>query len=84
MFSDLECDYINPIDLCNKLNQVLAHTGCFSFPPLTRRLWPLLFIPTTSVCVTREHRPRLPVTALPPLWPMDGVHSEFATGRVQR
>lgn len=22
MFSDLECDYINPIDLCNKLNQV--------------------------------------------------------------
>jgi len=20
MFSDLECDYINPIDLCNKLN----------------------------------------------------------------
>ena len=22
MFSDLETDYINPIDLCNKLNQV--------------------------------------------------------------
>lgn len=22
MFSDLECDYVNPIDLCNKLNQV--------------------------------------------------------------
>jgi hypothetical protein len=22
MFSDLECDFINPIDLCNKLNQV--------------------------------------------------------------
>ncbi|KAM0792730.1 hypothetical protein ACM66B_002508 [Microbotryomycetes sp. NB124-2] len=21
MFSDLECDYLNPIDLCNKLNQ---------------------------------------------------------------
>jgi uncharacterized membrane protein YfhO len=21
MFSDLECDYINPIDLCTKLNQ---------------------------------------------------------------
>jgi hypothetical protein len=20
MFSDLECDYINPIDLCNRLN----------------------------------------------------------------
>ena len=27
MFSDLECDYINPIDLCNKLNQV-----CISLP----------------------------------------------------
>ncbi|KAG8894624.1 hypothetical protein FRB99_001081, partial [Tulasnella sp. 403] len=30
MFSDLECDYINPIDLCNKLNsfvlpEMLAH-----------------------------------------------------------
>ena len=25
MFSDLECDYINPIDLCNKLNQVRMH-----------------------------------------------------------
>lgn len=22
MFSDLESDYVNPIDLCNKLNQV--------------------------------------------------------------
>ncbi|KAI9637212.1 cornichon [Dioszegia hungarica] len=37
MFSDLECDYINPIDLCNKLNQfvlpeMIAHaflTLCF-------------------------------------------------------
>jgi len=32
MFSDLECDYINPIDLCNKLNQfvlpeMIAHTA---------------------------------------------------------
>ncbi|CAG8719592.1 12724_t:CDS:2, partial [Acaulospora morrowiae] len=34
MFSDLECDYINPIDLCNKLNQfvlpeMLAHSFLF-------------------------------------------------------
>ena len=29
MFSDLECDYINPIDLCNKLNQVRIHTALF-------------------------------------------------------
>ncbi|KAI9592206.1 cornichon [Syncephalis fuscata] len=24
MFSDLECDYINPIDLCNRLNQFVV------------------------------------------------------------
>lgn len=24
MFSDLECDYINPIDLCDRLNQVIT------------------------------------------------------------
>ena len=29
MFSDLECDYINPIDLCNKLNQVRIHFAPF-------------------------------------------------------
>ena len=32
MFSDLESDYINPIDLCNKLNQVRGR--CISFQPL--------------------------------------------------
>jgi hypothetical protein len=26
MFSDLECDFINPIDLCNKLNQVSLYS----------------------------------------------------------
>jgi len=32
MFSDLECDYINPIDLCNKLNQfVLPENGAHAF-----------------------------------------------------
>lgn len=30
MFSDLECDYINPIDLCNKLNQVRIHFRLFT------------------------------------------------------
>lgn len=30
MFSDLECDYINPIDLCNKLNQVTLNTNCYA------------------------------------------------------
>ncbi|CAO3695193.1 unnamed protein product [Rhizopus stolonifer] len=32
MFSDLECDYINPINLCNKLNQfVLPEMGAHAF-----------------------------------------------------
>ncbi|QRV84091.1 ER-derived vesicles protein ERV14 [Ceratobasidium sp. AG-Ba] len=32
MFSDLECDYINPIDLCNKLNAfVLPEMGAHAF-----------------------------------------------------
>ncbi|CAH7686585.1 cornichon [Phakopsora pachyrhizi] len=32
MFSDLECDYLNPIDLCNKLNQfVLPEMGAHMF-----------------------------------------------------
>ncbi len=35
MFSDLECDYINPIDLCNKLNQVRLFCFCFLFGLLT-------------------------------------------------
>jgi hypothetical protein len=32
MFSDLETDYINPIDLCNKLNQVRARVSCTYAP----------------------------------------------------
>ncbi|POV95086.1 hypothetical protein PSTT_16476 [Puccinia striiformis] len=32
MFSDLECDYMNPIDLCNKMNQfVLPEMGAHMF-----------------------------------------------------
>ncbi|EIE91308.1 hypothetical protein RO3G_16019 [Rhizopus delemar RA 99-880] len=32
MFSDLECDYINPIDCCNRLNQfVLPEIGLQAF-----------------------------------------------------
>ncbi|KAJ3416826.1 Elongation of fatty acids protein 2 [Chytridiales sp. JEL 0842] len=42
MFSDLECDYINPIDLCNKLNQfVLPENFAHGF------LW-LMFLLTGS------------------------------------
>lgn len=37
MFSDLEIDYINPIDLCNKLNMVFVCDQCMvrcTCPPL--------------------------------------------------
>ena len=27
MFSDLQCDYINPVDLCNGLNMVRAEAA---------------------------------------------------------
>lgn len=40
MFSDLESDYINPIDLCNKLNQfVLPEYGAHAFLALLFLLW---------------------------------------------
>lgn len=28
MYSDLECDYINPIELCNKLNKYIVPEAC--------------------------------------------------------
>lgn len=39
MFSDLECDYINPIDLCNKLNQVCHYMKTLwdKFTQITRK-----------------------------------------------
>ncbi|KIO17822.1 hypothetical protein M407DRAFT_243889 [Tulasnella calospora MUT 4182] len=48
MFSDLECDYINPIDLCNKLNTfVLPEMGFHAFLTLCFLLsgqWTALFL----------------------------------------
>ena len=32
MYSDLECDYINPIDLCNRLNMyIVPEAGVHAF-----------------------------------------------------
>ncbi|KAI8815171.1 putative ER to Golgi transport-related protein [Cladochytrium replicatum] len=50
MFSDLECDYINPIDLCNKLNafvlpENIAH-GILWFAFLLNGSWIALLINT--------------------------------------
>lgn len=40
MFSDLECDYINPIDLCNKLNQVKEmDIGWYEYVVYFNTLW---------------------------------------------
>ena len=47
LFSDLECDFINPIDLCNKLNQFvlpehLMHGAIWAVFLLTGNWWALL------------------------------------------
>lgn len=44
MFSDLECDYINPIDLCNKLNQVRTHIPTSKAVPLIHLFLYLQFV----------------------------------------
>jgi hypothetical protein len=48
MFSDLECDYINPIDLCNKLNQV-------SYFFVVEKLYPTSRAKIESKFVLLEH-----------------------------
>ena len=65
MFSDLECDYINPIDLCNKLNQVRI--------PLSRQSQPPQDDDLLLVCPARKQRPRIPMPALPHLGAMDSA-----------
>ena len=59
MFSDLECDYINPIDLCNRLNQVRDHNvsppfKLYNLPSnslFSRRTVPTYFLPCSSSCL---------------------------------
>ena len=53
MFSDLECDYINPIDLCNKLNQVRVQTGFFSFSADTTSVAFPVYPDDFSLCYLR-------------------------------
>ena len=73
MFSDLECDYINPIDLCNKLNQVGS---------------PLLGVFTSTdilvVCLARKLGARLPHLVIPTVGPMDSVPPQRAFSCIQR
>jgi hypothetical protein len=73
MFSDLECDYINPIDLCNKLNQV------FQIP-----LLPLDSSSYVIVRSARKWRPCSPHRAFSSLWPMDSFFPQRTSCRLQR
>jgi hypothetical protein len=65
MFSDLESDYINPIDLCNKLNQVSS--VFLQEPPLES---------VGVVCPSRVRRTRVPSSMFPIIRAMDGFTPE--------
>jgi hypothetical protein len=85
MFSDLECDYINPIDLCNKLNTVrpLCYLSARLFMPNMPDVLnsPILL---DTVCSPGNARTRL----LDPLLLADGSMDLFprqrSSGRLQR
>ena len=77
MFSDLECDYINPIDLCNKLNT--ARIYLYSVKQLGLLTWVL----HSTVCPPRSTFPRISHSTLPLHWPMDCIPSKCSAGRIQ-
>ena len=69
MYSDLESDYINPIDFCNKLNQV----GFYNLPNNGF----ILNIP--PVCPTRIRRTWFSGPSLPPTWGVVCIVVEFTS-----
>lgn len=79
MFSDLECDYINPIDLCNKLNQVSF--GCLFFEHVSCCQSDACYC--GLVCPSREYRPRVFDAAVFALWAMDSLLAQRPATRVQ-
>ena len=74
MFSDLECDYINPIDLCNKLNHVRVAASLGVRSAYVR----------CPVRAAGTHSARLPRDALPAVGAMGGVPAQCAATGVQR
>lgn len=82
MFSDLECDYINPIDLCNKLNQVRM-LSTFAIKS-TWRSDSNTSARVRTVCLTRKRRSRILDVVIPSLRPMDCVPPQRTTRRLQR
>jgi hypothetical protein len=73
MFSDLECDYINPIDLCNKLNQVCFYSCLVA--SLDRHYYLI-------VCPARKHSSCFPHYTLPRIWAMGGLPLKRTTGSI--
>lgn len=75
MFSDLECDYINPIDLCQKLNAVRHLPNSFLVDEINPP-------PRTTVRAARNGRPCLLNTYFPAVWSMDVFYPQRPVGSV--
>lgn len=74
MFSDLECDYINPIDLCNKLNMV-CHPHVIKL---------ISVLTCLTVYTTGNGLPRFYHDSVPPFRPVVCTGTERAAGCIQR
>lgn len=75
MFSDLESDYINPIDFCNKLNQVILFP--FILRPFAK---PFLL----AVCHPRIRCTRISRLAFPSDRAVDCYALEFTPAGMER
>ena len=73
MYSDLECDYINPIDLCSKLNAVRSYQSYLALRSL------IMII----VHVTRSGRTRNIYYSFSTLGAVVGAFIKSAIGGVQ-
>lgn len=71
----MEIDYINPIDLCNKLNQV---SDFVHVQPLEVELKA-----DDSVCPARDDRTRFPHAMLLVVWTVVGILAQCSSGRIQ-
>lgn len=78
--SDLECDYLNPIDLCNKLNQVRTTLLNTVSPDHQADLCWL----TLPVCVARDGSARLHDGHLPPRLPNHRLLAQRSPSGLQR
>lgn len=84
MFSDLECDYINPIDLCTQLNRVRNYD-----------FWPVHIVAdhlaacvylhrrAATVCHPGIHSARFPRAHVLALWAICGTSAKFTVGSLQ-